>query len=90
MTQMDLLCEVPAPADGRYAWREGISAGGNPYYRLMDRGEETRWWVRHRLNCRTGRPWFLILDCGVYSGAFDDVNRAKDTLIAIKDGKFRA
>ena len=72
----------------RYEWQEGTSAGGNPYFRLIDRGEETRWWVRHRLQCPTSEPWFIVTDYGAYiGGTFADINKAKDALIAIKDGR---
>ena len=72
----------------RYTWQEGISAGSNPYHRLIDHGEETRWWVRHRINCKSQAPWFLVTDFGAYMlGTFADLNKAKEALIGIKDGK---
>lgn len=74
-----------------YTWLEGISAGGNPYFRLLEEGEETRWWVRHRINCKSGEPYFIVTGFGTayVGGTFADVSKAKDTLIAIKDGKMR-
>jgi hypothetical protein len=88
MAQADLFCEAPV-IDGRYTWQEGTSAGGNPFYRLLDRGEETRWWVRHRLNCRTTtRVWFIVTDFGAYiGGEFENSNDAKAALIDIKHGR---
>ena len=90
MSQTDLFCEAPAPASDRYAWQEGISAGGNPYYRLIEHGEETRWWVRHKIACRSGRPWFIVTDFAAYvCGDFASLRDAQERLLSIKRGEYR-
>jgi hypothetical protein len=77
-----------APTDERYSWEEGQSATGNPFWRLLDRGEETRWWVRHRLHCRDNKPYFIVTDFGAYAlGTFACQNEAKAAALDLKTGR---
>lgn len=84
--QTELFAGTPTGVD-RYTWQEGLSLCGNPYYRLIDNGEETRWWVRHHINCKMDqRCWFVLTGYGAYIPRIDDVNKAKAMLLELKDG----